>query len=75
MLAAARANDFETARAEQYRGVELVALLARYGYLPAAKELMRARGVDLGSVRLPHAPLTSEQTANLRRELEAAHAL
>ncbi|HEY1187129.1 MAG TPA: dihydrodipicolinate synthase family protein, partial [Gemmata sp.] len=36
LLAAARANDFETARAEQYKGVELVAVLMRYGYLAAA---------------------------------------
>lgn len=71
VLAAARANDFATARAEQYRGVELVALLMRYGYLPAAKELMRTRGVDLGGVRLPHQPLTAEQAAAFRRELAA----
>ncbi len=70
LLAAARANDFETARTEQYRGVELVALLMRHGYLPAAKEVMRLRGVDLGSVRLPHAALTAEQIANFRREYE-----
>ncbi len=70
LLAAARANDFETARVEQYRGVELVALLMRHGYLPAAKEVMRARGVDLGSVRLPHAAFTPEQAANFRREYE-----
>lgn len=71
LLAAARANDFEAARAEQYRGVEAVALLARYGYLPAAKEVMRVRGVDLGPVRLPHTPLAPEQAASFRREWEA----
>lgn len=71
LLAAASANDFATARAEQYRGVELVTVLMRYGYLAAAKEVMRVRGVELGSVRLPHVPLTPEQTANLRRDLEA----
>ncbi len=71
LLKAAKANDFATARAEQYRGVELIALLQRYGFLPAAKELMRLRGVDLGPVRLPHAPLSPEQAANFRRELDA----
>lgn len=71
LLAAAGANDFATARAEQYRGVELVALLACYGYLAAAKEVMRVRGVDLGSVRLPHVPLTAEQVTSLRREWDA----
>ncbi|MBM3983253.1 MAG: N-acetylneuraminate lyase [Planctomycetes bacterium] len=75
VLTAARANDFATARAEQYRGVELVALLMRYGYLPAAKELMRTRGVDLGGVRLPHTALTAEQTAAFRHDLAALGAL
>ena len=71
LLAAAQAGDLATARTEQYRGVELIALLQRYGFLPAAKEVMRLRGVDLGPVRLPHAPLTAEQATNVRRELEA----
>jgi N-acetylneuraminate lyase len=69
LLAAASANDFVTARTEQYRGVELVALLQRYGYLAAAKELMRMRGIDLGPVRLPHVSLTTEQVTSFRREL------
>ena len=72
MLAAAGANDFATARAEQYRGVELIALLMRTGYLPAAKELMRLRGVDLGPVRLPNVTLTAEQVRAFRRELDAS---
>ncbi|MBP3960990.1 dihydrodipicolinate synthase family protein [Gemmata sp. G18] len=71
LLAAADANDFATARAEQYRAVELVALLMRHSYLPAAKEVMRVRGVDLGSVRLPHQGFTAEQAANFRRDLDA----
>ena len=71
LLLAARANDLATARAEQYRGVELIALLQRHGFLPAAKELMRVRGVDLGPVRLPHVPLTAEQAAHVRRDLAA----
>jgi len=71
LLAAAAANDFATARTEQYRGVELVTLLMKYGYLGAAKEVMRLRGVDLGPVRLPHVTLTAEQATALRRELAA----
>lgn len=71
LLAAVRANDYEAARAEQYRGVELVAVLMRYGYLSAAKEVMRVRGVDLGPVRLPHTPLDAAQATALRRELAA----
>ena len=70
LLAAVRANDLATARAEQYRGVELIALILRHGFLPAAKELMRMRGVDLGPVRLPHVPFTGE-VVHFRRDLAA----
>lgn len=69
LLAAASANDFATARKEQYRGVELVTVLMKYGYLAAAKELMRLRGVELGPVRLPHISLTPEQATAFRGEL------
>ncbi|MCI0703907.1 MAG: dihydrodipicolinate synthase family protein [Planctomycetia bacterium] len=71
LLASASANDFATARTEQYRGVELVSLLMKYGYLSAAKEVMKLRGVDLGPVRLPHVTLSAEQSTAFRRELEA----
>jgi N-acetylneuraminate lyase len=71
LLAAAAAGDWTAARAEQYRGVELVALLQRHGYLAAAKELMRLRGVDLGGVRLPNVTLSADQAAALRREFGA----
>jgi N-acetylneuraminate lyase len=69
LLAAATANDFATARAEQYRGAELIGIMQKYGFLAAAKELMRVRGVDLGPVRLPHVTLTPEQAAAFRGEL------
>jgi N-acetylneuraminate lyase len=70
LLAAAAAGDFATARDLQFRAVELVGVMMRYGYLGAAKELMRARGVDLGPVRLPQTPLTPEQAAAFREEAE-----
>ena len=71
LLAAANANDFATARAVQYRGAELIVLMQKYGFLATAKELMRLRGVDLGSVRLPNVSMTADQTAAFRRELAA----
>jgi N-acetylneuraminate lyase len=70
LLAAVAAGDLATARAEQYRGVELIVLLVKYGFLGAAKELMRLRGVDLGGVRLPNLPLTPEQATAFRREAD-----
>jgi N-acetylneuraminate lyase len=69
LLAAVQANDYARARNEQYRGVELVAILSKYGYLAAAKELMRLRGVDLGSVRLPHGPLTGSEREEFQRDI------
>jgi len=72
LLAAAAAGDFAAARAEQFRGVELIGLMQKYGFLAAAKELMRLRGVDLGGVRLPNIPLTAEQATAFRGELGAS---
>jgi N-acetylneuraminate lyase len=70
MIAAFRSGDLAAARAEQFRAVELITLLARYGYFAAAKEVMRLRGVGLGPVRLPNANLTEKDAAGLRGELE-----
>src|SRR5205823_2718 len=70
LTAAFDAGDLPAARAEQYRAVELIGLLFEHGFLAAAKEAMRVRGVDLGPVRLPNANLTPERAASLRRGLE-----
>ena len=69
VLTAAGRGDLAAARDEQARAAELVAVMFRLGYLPAAKELMRMRGLDLGPVRLPLANLTPEQVTTLRQEL------
>jgi N-acetylneuraminate lyase len=66
LLAAVVRGDHSTAQQLQFSAVELIAVMARIGYLPAAKELMRMRGVELGPVRLPLTALTTEQLATLR---------
>lgn len=71
LLKAAAANDFATARAEQYRGAELIVLMLKYGFLGAAKEIMRLRGVDLGGVRLPNTPFAADRVSAFRREIDA----
>jgi N-acetylneuraminate lyase len=71
LLAAVQANDLAAARTEQFRGVEFIALMIKHGFLASAKEIMRLRGIDLGSVRLPNVAFTAEQTAAFRRELTA----
>lgn len=64
-------GDLATARAEQFRSVQLVQALARHGYMGAAKFLMKELGVDVGPARLPNASLNREQSAALRAELTA----
>ncbi len=68
LLAAAAKGDLAVAREEQFKAVRLIALMFRVGYLAAAKEMMRMRGIDLGPVRLPLANFTPEQAAAFRSE-------
>ncbi len=70
LLAAFAAGDMEATRAEQFRSVQLIRLLAGYGYMGASKALMAMLGVELGPARLPNAPLTPEQVKKLRADLE-----
>ncbi len=71
IIAAVKAGDLATARAEQFRSVRLIALMQCYGFLASAKEAMRVRGVDLGPVRSPNPNMPEEQVKEFRRELEA----
>jgi N-acetylneuraminate lyase len=70
MMAAFSRGDLAAAREEQYRSVQLIALLGRFGYMAAAKATMGFLGVDVGPARLPHVNLTPEQGAELREGLE-----
>jgi len=63
-------GKLDAARQEQFRVVQLIQILARYGLLGATKAVMKMLGVDVGPVRLPHVHPTAEQTAKLRGELE-----
>ena len=64
------AGKLDAARDAQFRSVRLITLLAGYGYLSAAKAVMRMLGVDVGPARLPNSNLSTEQTARLRQDLE-----
>lgn len=70
MISAFAKGDMESARAEQYRSVQLIELLASFGYMAAAKEVMRLLGVDVGPARLPNASLSQEQKSRLRAALD-----
>jgi N-acetylneuraminate lyase len=71
LLKAFAVDDLESARREQFRGVQLIQLLASYGYMGAAKAVMKLLGVDVGPARLPNTNLSTEQMKELRRKLEA----
>jgi N-acetylneuraminate lyase len=70
LLAALAAGDLATARAEQFRSVQLIRLLAGLGYMGASKAVMTMLGVDVGPARLPNTSPTAEQVRQLRSSLE-----
>ena len=63
-------GDFETARAEQWKSVQLIQLLAGVGYMAGAKAVMERLGVPVGQPRLPNGSLTSVQRKQLYEQLE-----
>jgi N-acetylneuraminate lyase len=63
-------GDLTTARAEQFRSVQLVERLSAYGFMAAAKAVMGMLGVEVGPPRLPFARLDAEAESRLRGELE-----
>jgi N-acetylneuraminate lyase len=71
LIQAFQRGDLDAARREQLHSVQLVKLLAGYGYFAAAKQVMRMLGVDVGPARLPLANLTEAQVKELRARLEA----
>jgi N-acetylneuraminate lyase len=70
LIAAFERGDMQAARDEQFRSVRLIQLLASYGYMGAAKEVMRMLGVPVGPARLPNGSLSAEQVAELQGKLE-----
>ena len=70
MMAGFSGGDLPAARAEQLRSIRLIELLARFGYLAAAKAVMGFLGVEVGPARLPNGNLTPDEIARLRADLE-----
>ena len=64
-------GDLESARTEQFRGVQIIRLLASHGYMAAAKATMSFLGVPVGPPRLPNPPLSPEASASLRSSLDS----
>jgi N-acetylneuraminate lyase len=63
-------GDLETARVEQYRSLQVIDLLAGFGYMAAAKAVMGMLGVEVGPARLPNTNLTVEQIKSLKKGLD-----
>lgn len=70
LMAAFKNHNLFTAQKEQYQAVEIILLLMKYGYLPAAKAVMGMLGVPVGPARLPQQNLTREQISELHSALE-----
>lgn len=70
LIAAFQRGHLEPARLEQHRSTRLIALLARHGYMGAAKATMAMLGVDVGPARLPNGSPDTAQARTLREELE-----
>jgi len=65
-----RKGDLAGAREEQYRSVQLIQLLGKFGYLAASRAVMEMLGVPVGPPRLPNRRLASSRLRALRTALE-----
>jgi len=64
-------GDMEQAKRLQYKAVEMVQLLIKYGGTGAGKAFMKLIGVDCGWFRLPVASPSVVEVEALKRELES----
>ncbi len=71
LLAAFKAGNLQAARDEQFRAVQMIQILVRYGFIGATKSVMTMLGVDVGPARLPHPPISAEQSLGLHSDLES----
>jgi N-acetylneuraminate lyase len=65
-----QAGDHKTAQAEQFRSVQFIDLMQKYGYIPALKAALNMIGINVGPARLPLSALTKEQSIALQSGLE-----
>ena len=70
LYAAWRAGDLARAQSLQFQIDRIILVIARYGVIPATKVAMRLQGLDCGGPRAPLVPLTDEQVARLKDELQ-----
>lgn len=66
-----KAGNLKRAQELQYFIDRYVLVLFRYGVMAGVKATMGWMGVEVGEPRRPIVPMTAEQKANLRKELDA----
>jgi len=71
-MAALARGDLAEARAEQFRSVQLVNILARRGFMGSAKAMMKHLGIEVGPARLPNVSLGRDESVALAAELKSA---
>ncbi len=69
IISAFQAGDMETARHWQMLSIQIIAVMARHGGLPAGKAMMKILGLDCGPVRPPLKNVSAEQYAALQNDL------
>jgi len=72
LITSFNAGDLEKARRYQCQAIEIIAIMSRYGGLPAGKAMMKLAGLDCGPVRPPLQNLSPAAFESLKRELEGA---
>ena len=70
IIGAYRNGDMATAQKQQARSQDMVAVLHKFGGLPAGKAIMKIIGLDCGGVRPPLRSLSKKQYDELTNELE-----
>jgi len=65
-----KSGEMGKAQNLQVRGVELLAVLRRYGLIPAGKAIMTLAGCDCGPVRPPFKTVTPEQLEQIEQQLD-----
>jgi N-acetylneuraminate lyase len=70
VIAAFAAGDMSEARRWQLLAIQIIAVMARHGGLPAGKAMMQLIGLDCGPVRPPLKNLLAEERDALQRDLE-----
>jgi len=75
IIAAFEANEPARVRELQNLSVDIIQVLRKYNFGPAAKELMKLCGVNCGTVRSPLQPLAAGELDQLASDLDALDAM